>query len=396
MRIPELTSMSDPTILPRNDAAKDPAPVVNGSLWMMTAVAMLFLAVRLWIKVSRRCGLWWDDGVLALSWATLVVNNALISALVSLGFGTGRPYTTHMTIMLAVSAIMTPLARIWSKTSFALTLLRVLDDKDRFQRLFIWFIIASMHILSILYIVMAWRSICETADHENGEAVGRIKGPCVPLATVLAIQISNVALSAFMDFALALFPWLIIWKLQMRMQEKIGTAVAMSLGILSYYYFRAGVFAILQIKAMITLAGPGYSECKSVIDLLRLSSRSLPPSFFSFYLLFARHLVTGKLAQLSIVASAEPTITIVAASIPVLRILLRDLYHKPTLVEVRAHGVSSKADLRRTSTKIDSVPDLPRGIMHKTEVDIEYSRQSSYSVRNMRGPGYELEEWKIG
>ncbi|KAK7953249.1 hypothetical protein PG988_013943 [Apiospora saccharicola] len=356
--------MSDPTLFTREDAAKDPAPVVNGSLWMMTGVAMLFLAVRIWIKVSRRCGLWWDDGVLALSWATLVVNNALISALVSLGFGTGRPYTTHMTIMLAVSAIMTPLARIWSKTSFALTLLRVLDDKDRFQRLFIWFVIASMHILSILYIVMAWRSICETADHENGEAVGRIKGPCVPLATVLAIQISNVALSAFMDFALALFPWLIIWKLQMRMQEKIGLAVAMSLGILSYYYFRAGVFAILQIKAMITLAGPGYSE--------------------------------WKLAQLSIVASAEPTITIVAASIPVLRILLRDLYHKPTLVEVRAHGVSSKADLRRTSTKIDSVPDLPRGIMHKTEVDIEYSRQSSFSVRNMRGAGYELEEWKIG
>ncbi|KAK8137010.1 Integral membrane family protein [Apiospora sp. TS-2023a] len=253
---------------------------------------------------------------------------------------------------------MTPLARIWSKTSFALTLLRVLDDKDRFQRLFIWFVIASMHVLSILYIVMAWRSICETADHENGEAVGRIKGPCVPLATVLAVQISNVALSAFMDFALALFPWLIIWKLQMRVQEKIGTAVAMSLGIL------AGVFAILQIKSMITLAGPGYSE--------------------------------WKLAQLSIVASAEPTITIVAASIPVLRILLRDLYHKPTLVEVRALGVSSKADLRRTSTRIDSVPDLPHGIMHKTEVDIEYSRQSSYSVRNIRGAGYELEEWKIG
>lgn len=101
--------------------------------------------------------------------------------------------------------------------------------------------------------------------------------------------------------------------------------------------------------------------------------------------------------MLSIVASAEPTITIVAASIPVLRILLRDLYHKPTLVEVTAQS-SSKPELRRTSTKMDphAALDPPRGILHKTEVDIEYSRKSSYSVRNMRGAGYELEPWNAG
>jgi len=35
-----------------------------------------------------------------------------------------------------------------------------------------------------------------------------------------------------MDFVLAIFPWILIWHLRMRMVEKIGVGVAMSLGIL--------------------------------------------------------------------------------------------------------------------------------------------------------------------
>jgi hypothetical protein len=35
-----------------------------------------------------------------------------------------------------------------------------------------------------------------------------------------------------MDFSLALLPWKIVWKLQMRTAEKFGVCFAMSLGIL--------------------------------------------------------------------------------------------------------------------------------------------------------------------
>jgi hypothetical protein len=36
-----------------------------------------------------------------------------------------------------------------------------------------------------------------------------------------------------MDFVLALLPWKVIWKLQMKRKEKVGVALAMSMGILS-------------------------------------------------------------------------------------------------------------------------------------------------------------------
>jgi len=38
--------------------------------------------------------------------------------------------------------------------------------------------------------------------------------------------------AAAMDISLALLPWRILWGLQMRMTEKVGVCVAMSLGIL--------------------------------------------------------------------------------------------------------------------------------------------------------------------
>lgn len=43
---------------------------------------------------------------------------------------------------------------------------------------------------------------------------------------------NGVAYSAIVDFVLALLPWNIILKLQMKRIEKIGVAVAMSLGLL--------------------------------------------------------------------------------------------------------------------------------------------------------------------
>jgi hypothetical protein len=40
------------------------------------------------------------------------------------------------------------------------------------------------------------------------------------------------AYSGVMDIFLALLPWPIIWKLQMKRKEKIGVALAMSMGVL--------------------------------------------------------------------------------------------------------------------------------------------------------------------
>ena len=46
----------------------NPEVVLNIGLWMLFAGATLFLALRVWIKVTRRHGLWWDDWILVVTW----------------------------------------------------------------------------------------------------------------------------------------------------------------------------------------------------------------------------------------------------------------------------------------------------------------------------------------
>jgi len=46
----------------------DYGPQVNFTMWLLTALAAMFLALRLYCKFLRHRGLWWDDHVLIASW----------------------------------------------------------------------------------------------------------------------------------------------------------------------------------------------------------------------------------------------------------------------------------------------------------------------------------------
>jgi len=48
----------------------DPSLELNLGLWILFAGATAFLALRIWIKITRRHGLWWDDHILLVSWVS--------------------------------------------------------------------------------------------------------------------------------------------------------------------------------------------------------------------------------------------------------------------------------------------------------------------------------------
>lgn len=48
----------------------DPYVEMNLGLWFLFAGATVFLALRLYFKLTRRHQLWWDDGILLLSWVS--------------------------------------------------------------------------------------------------------------------------------------------------------------------------------------------------------------------------------------------------------------------------------------------------------------------------------------
>lgn len=46
----------------------DYGPQVNFTMWLLTALAAMFLALRVYCKILRHRGLWWDDHILIASW----------------------------------------------------------------------------------------------------------------------------------------------------------------------------------------------------------------------------------------------------------------------------------------------------------------------------------------
>jgi hypothetical protein len=57
-----------------------------------------------------------------------------------------------------------------------------------------------------------------------------VPGTCWDPQKLSKFQLFAAYYSAILDFLLALLPWQILWDLQMKLREKIGVAVCMSLG----------------------------------------------------------------------------------------------------------------------------------------------------------------------
>lgn len=74
---PQGTSLPAPTLLPLppltpSQLARLPhdnqGPMLLILIWTMNAVAAGFLGMRVYCKISRRRGLWWDDHMLIMAW----------------------------------------------------------------------------------------------------------------------------------------------------------------------------------------------------------------------------------------------------------------------------------------------------------------------------------------
>ena len=67
MALGSLTGRDAPQEAPVKEVANY-APLLLWSIWVLTVVSAVFLALRVYAKLMRRRSLWWDDYFLILSW----------------------------------------------------------------------------------------------------------------------------------------------------------------------------------------------------------------------------------------------------------------------------------------------------------------------------------------
>ncbi|KAM0283146.1 hypothetical protein ACHAQH_002627 [Verticillium albo-atrum] len=189
------------------------------------------------------------------------------------------------------------------------------------------------------------------------------------------MNITSSMYSAVTDFVLALLPWKVIMGLQMKKAERISVALAMSVGAI------AGITGVM----------------KSVQSIMTLNP--MHPDF------------TYNLVLFWIFSLAEPNSTIIAASIPVLRVLVRDArtnyggyngssggpaayiesqnsrfhVHKDGQGAVAQPSTVGNTDASSDRSILGHSPERPVGISRTTEVTVEYESGAELADRNCHG-----------
>ncbi|EGO55031.1 hypothetical protein NEUTE1DRAFT_147678 [Neurospora tetrasperma FGSC 2508] len=263
--------------------------LVNFSCWFLTAFATLFLGLRIYCKRYRGRGLWWDDYVLILSWISLTTSSALISYSTTLGFGlptslfnptNSIPFLNHYLLITNFAGTFSILAALWSKTSFAITVLRIAQDD--WIRYLIIFIMISVNLSLGVAVGLTWGQ----CDPIPKIWQPYLPGTCIDKSIQIHYNIFTAVYSGTMDIVLAVLPWKIIWILTMNKPEKVGITVAMSMGVF------AGCASIIKASELPTIGNSNFTFAST---------------------------------NLVIWGIAESAITVVAASIPILRALLKDM-----------------------------------------------------------------------
>ncbi|KAF3763980.1 hypothetical protein M406DRAFT_240457, partial [Cryphonectria parasitica EP155] len=257
-------------------------PMILAVCWAMTAGAAVFLGARVFVKLTTHKRLWWDDWLLVASFLMLVAFSTTTSYGVKAGIGrhhatTGKTsQTNELQLVVVVATVFSVLGASWSKTSFAITLLRITTGTIHY---IVWFIIVSMNLVLTFNAILQFLW-CQPASVAWNSGHG---GTCWSQNVIVYYSITAAAYSAGMDILLAAVPWAVIMRLKMHTKEKLGVAVCMSLGVI------AAITSIFRAYHIPALYSNDYSWDESTLFVW---------------------------------TAAEMATTIIATSIPVLRVLL--------------------------------------------------------------------------
>lgn len=147
-------------------------------------------------------------------------------------YGLGSHYTDipeadlpNATKYLTIGEFFAVLALQVSKTSFAVTLLRLAARTWHIWAL--WIIIVSLNIVMGIDAIIIFAS-CIPAEKIWEPTIA---GKCWDPSYVVNVSIFAGVYSGFMDLLLALFPMILLRPLRIDRKEKIGVCIAMSMGV---------------------------------------------------------------------------------------------------------------------------------------------------------------------
>ncbi|KAJ4266069.1 hypothetical protein NW762_004043 [Fusarium torreyae] len=353
---------------------KDLEVLVQASTWALFGLSTFFIAFRIYSRLrTRRVGLWADDWILIAGWVFVLLATAIATWLEIVSMSPNN------------SDAKVPLARTWhclhsvalalTKTSFGVTLLRLMPGG--WEAKVIWVLIVTMNLQFAIHMIANWQMICGFKDkyHIAGDN-------CWTLQQSVTFAVFSAVYSTLCDFVLALLPWKMVFNLQMKKSERLSVAVALSMGILAGI---TGIFKAVQANKLLDVRSPDYMYIQATYWIWSM---------------------------------AEPNVTIISASIPVLRGFVRHTRSRSgsspgtgayiktgnssNKFGTRSHTAAARAnpvDLDTDSDKsiLSGQTGNSGAIMWTTEVTIEYEPRSD-ATQEMKQPsgteGFEMTPYR--
>ncbi|KAK3900822.1 hypothetical protein C8A05DRAFT_16916 [Staphylotrichum tortipilum] len=312
----------------RRRAGLETGPVSNigpkGSaiIWSLVGGATAFLLLRIYCKIWRSRGIWWDDVTM------FVAESIMCQRAIDYGFGKYAcdiPPANLARIALeggGIGSALTILAIMWSKTSFGITLFRLAHN---WLRWLVLGVLVIMNVCMMLQAIFFWVK-CDPVEKNWHPA---IPGRCWDLRVSNGYALFNAVLSGVCDVLFALLPWRLLWGLEMRTKEKIGLVVAMSMGV------SAGGTAFMKANQLQTMGTKNFTH-----DGI--------------------YLITW--------AAAEIATTIIASCIPMLRVLFRDL-RSTSLTEISGTGGQRYDKYQKSSRATATTTGVANGDVEASAAD---------------------------
>ncbi|GAB1211926.1 hypothetical protein ATERTT37_001050 [Aspergillus terreus] len=271
--------------------AQDQGPALLVVIWTLTGITTVMVAVRLFIrtKIIRNLGL--DDWLIAFSMVCTrppasaiardhinphspmqvlgLVNVALTTLAVHHGFGKhsstiGPVATEKANFIIDIGWIFGILSFAVPKLGIAALLTRILNPSPRVWWM-IWGLTGFVGVVAVVNILVFFTS-CNPPEALWHPTAGMT---CRSTEVIIGYATFNGATSAFTDLALAVYPSMVLWRLQMSLRKKIALCLALGVGTV--------------VEADLVVLGSCIPTLQPLLELIlgkrSLGSSSHPPSY---------------------------------------------------------------------------------------------------------------------
>lgn len=227
--------------------------MIIGVCWTFTALALLFVAARLYVRACIHQKLASDDYLIIFSSSCAVLSNVLVT--MSVYWGNGQHFDVldleqkQNTIKWMIAAYIPGIETLGFPKLAVIALLVRLLAPSRLHIIVLW----SMGVICCLSLTAMVMTLILQCTPPRALWTLTLPHNCLHPSVLEGLAFWASTCSAFLDFYLAIYPAVVLAKLQMPVKKKVALCAALGMGIVS------GCVGIVKATGVPTLASPDAS-----------------------------------------------------------------------------------------------------------------------------------------